>query len=298
MAHADADMALDFYADWMATLRGALQNLAYSPPTDDQDAQIAYFNVFKRLVPVRRRAVHEAPSLVCPAEVQVGYDAVKRKVMAGEDLRPHLSRKLADRDFNDLLLNDWGIHHLHLGTVVEADGFARRTGPVLFARFLVDDAYFIGIPTHGPKASPWSDLKVLERFSETWPDQMSRYELRGIAPTRDGANPTSGELARLRAAGVQALITIGGKVYGPMGGGLSTAKVSVDVVRMMDRCVGIVREFERNVADAKEEIFSKAIERGIDLIRPVRLRMIVRQDGSAFATTHDWRFGFPLGQIT
>jgi hypothetical protein len=196
MAHTDADIALDFYADWMETLRGALRNLGYSPPTDDQDAQIAYFNA------------------------------------------------------------------------------------------------------HGPKASPWSDVQVLERFAETWPDQMSRYELRGIAPGRSGSNPTSAELGRLRSAGVQALITIGGKVYGPMGGGLSTAKVSMDVVSMMDRCVRIVLAFEQHVAEAKKEIFEKAIEHGIDLVRPVRFRMVARADGSALATTEDWRFGFPLGQIT
>src|ERR1700733_1559942 len=100
MAYADADLELDFSSDWTATLRGALAALHYQPPTDDQDVHIAYFNVLKRLVPVRPRTVHVAPALVCPPEVQLGYDAVRRKVVAGEDLRPHLSRGLAKRDFN------------------------------------------------------------------------------------------------------------------------------------------------------------------------------------------------------
>jgi hypothetical protein len=256
MAHRDADIELDFEADWTATLRGALKALGYEPPVEDQAAHIAYFNVRKRLVPVRQRKVHEAPSLTCPPEVQAGYEEVRRKVEAGEDLRPHLSRGLVKRDFNDLLLNDWGIHHLHLGTVLEGDGFVKRTGPVLFARFLADDAYFIAVPKHGPgKSDAWSDVQVMECFAAAWPEQMSRYELRGVAPSRSGGNPTSKEIARLRAAGVNTLITVGGTVLGPMGGGISTAKVSTEVVMVMDRCVKVVRALEANVVASKEEIF-------------------------------------------
>ena len=294
MAHADADLELDFYADWMATIRGALQALSYQPPADDQDATIAYFNVLKRLVPARPRRVAVAPSLLCPPEVRAGYDEVTRKVIAGESLRPHLSRRLADRDFSDLLLNDWGIHHLHLGTVVQADGFVTRTGPVLFARFLADDAYFIAVPKHGA----WSEVQILELFAASWPDQMARYELRGVAPSRDGKNPTSQEIHRARSGGVQVLITIAGKVYFPMGGGINTAAGSMEVVHIMDQSVMRVRAFEENVVRAKDEIFAKAAEHGVLFDRPMKLKMVVRQDGSARAITADRRFGFPLGAIT
>ena len=35
----------------------------------------------------------------------------------------------------DLLLNNWGVHHLHISSIVEPDGFVKRDGPLLFVSF-------------------------------------------------------------------------------------------------------------------------------------------------------------------
>jgi hypothetical protein len=44
------------------------------------------------------------------------------------------------------MLNDWGIHHLHLGTKISKNtGFVERTGPLLFVKFEKNVAYFIGV---------------------------------------------------------------------------------------------------------------------------------------------------------
>ena len=83
-----------------------------------------------------------------------------------------------------------------------------------------------------------------------------------------------------------------------MGGGINTAKGSVEVVMMVDHVVKATRAFEEKVVGAKAEIFAKAAEHGVTLDRPAKLRMVVRQDGAAMAMTLDGRFGFPLGNLT
>ena len=56
------------------------------------------------------------------------------KIRKGEDLT-HLSKRITDLDYNDALLNDCGIHHLHLGIDVDDSGFDTRIGPLLFVHF-------------------------------------------------------------------------------------------------------------------------------------------------------------------
>lgn len=53
---------------------------------------------------------------MCPSELQFGLDLVMTNIEQGVDLGPYLSKKIADLDYDDDLLNDWGVHHLHLGT--------------------------------------------------------------------------------------------------------------------------------------------------------------------------------------
>ncbi len=48
------------------------------------------------------------------------FELVKKKLANGEDVRPHLSNRYTDPNYSDSLLNDWKIHHQHLGTTMEA----------------------------------------------------------------------------------------------------------------------------------------------------------------------------------
>jgi len=188
MAYRDMDIEVDFGRDRVATLRSALTTLGYKPPADDDCVQRAYVNALKRRVPAWPRAVRVATTLVCPPAHRAGLAEITRKVEAGESIEPHLSRLLVKRDYNDGMLNDWGFHHLHLGSTQDADGFVTRTGPVLFVRFLEHEALFVGVYEH--RENPWWDPRVLEAFWANWPEQMARYELRGIAPSRFGCKST------------------------------------------------------------------------------------------------------------
>jgi hypothetical protein len=138
-----------------------------------------------RLIPARPRTVHISSELAASPEMaqhKTELDAIVAKMEAGALLRPHLSKRvrfahdpaakpgdpLQRRKDRDLLIADWGIHHLHLSSEEEANGsgFVKRDGPLLFAIFRPDDAYLIGIFCHGD----WALKQVLEIVVRNWPD--------------------------------------------------------------------------------------------------------------------------------
>jgi hypothetical protein len=51
-----------------------------------------------------------------PARLAAGEQAFLTAVVAGDNLRPYQNTRLAKADFDDGLLNDFGIQHFHLGT--------------------------------------------------------------------------------------------------------------------------------------------------------------------------------------
>jgi hypothetical protein len=113
----------------------------------------------------------------------------------------------------DLMLNDWGVHHLHISTQIEPNGFVKRDGPLLFAVFKPQVAYLIDIMKHGD----WTRDRVLEVLATEWPDEGVIYEVKGIL---DGPKSYSNEeRAKLRAAGLSApFVKINGRFFAPAGG--------------------------------------------------------------------------------
>jgi hypothetical protein len=79
-----------------------------------------------------------------------------------------------------------------------------------------------------------------------WP-QLLR-PLLGLKGTQDGKNPTAEELQEARRNGVQPLLTLSdGLVYGPRGGGLTTARgSSAHAVSEADHVLGRAGHIEDN----------------------------------------------------
>ena len=93
----------------------------------------------------------------------------------------HLERYLFDEQlrspsFNDALLNDWGIHHVHLGTTIDSDGFVTRTEPVLFARFDSANAYLIDVLPHGS----WSLQRLVKDLYDNWSASIKHFRINGV----------------------------------------------------------------------------------------------------------------------
>ncbi len=145
-----------------------------------------YFNWHARFIPARPRTVHKAAALSAnPLASDPAYkpalDQIISSVEVGGDLTRYLSRgikhiyQMPGQRYLDLLLNDWGIHHLHLSTTVEPDGFVRRTKPLLVAVFR-QDAYLIDILPHGA----WTKESMIRTIVQEWPDAGLVTRLQGV----------------------------------------------------------------------------------------------------------------------
>jgi hypothetical protein len=155
-----------------------------------------------RLISQVPRRCHLSSELLADrraARQKADLDALVSKIEAGTDLGPHLSDRvwaghdaeapaLAAREDRDLLLADWGVHHLHL-TPGNGDD-------LVFAVFRPEDAYLIGLYRH----RDWARRSILEKLIRNWPDAGLVIRLNGvIGLTNDW---TDRERKQLREAGI------------------------------------------------------------------------------------------------
>ncbi len=215
-----------------------------------------WFNWQERLIPAKPRRVHVSIELEGSPEASthsVALGAIGSEISTGEDLSPRLSSSVATaytptnargdlktrRDL-DLLIADWGIHHLHLSP--QRDG--KRSGDLLFAVFRPDDAYLLQILPHGN----WAELSLLETIVRNWPDgALIHGALRGGLSLTQAYAPD--ERLRLRQGGVSVAVQVDGRVYIPRG--LSMAGTAVDVTRRADMiCNELNRQRKLLAADA------------------------------------------------
>lgn len=164
---------LDFLKDWAELMRRRLLASRYEVPETETPDQVCikYFNVLRRCISVKPRMVHVSREFRCPSVHQHGIDSIRAKVSSGQNLNPHLSRNLLDLDYNDLLLNDWRIHHFHLSTILDPSGFVTRTDPLLFAMVTDTDFYMIDVMHH----DDWANERLIEIVHNNWPDVIRRY---------------------------------------------------------------------------------------------------------------------------
>ncbi len=174
---------------------------------------IGFFDSLRRRPSIRPRSLWIADYFRCPPEHEEGWKVLRSKVLDGKDLRPHLSKRHAQLNTLDGLLNEWGVHHLHLGTAISsgASTHVERSGPVLFARITEEYFFAINIYAHGD----WENSSVLESLHRNWPDAIKQYRLRGI----QGEPLTEVQRRNLRRKNVQAATTTSdGTVYLAIGG--------------------------------------------------------------------------------
>jgi hypothetical protein len=250
----EAEVIMDLQTDFAVACAAELQAAGYSPPTGPAAEIIrAYANVRHRRVPQRPRKVHKAAYSV-PTHLGAGEQAFLAKVEAGDDLRPFQSTRLEKADFNDGMLNDFGIQHFHLGTGPRPTkpGFMGRTEPVLFALVRDDDFYSLGCYAHGA----WSQTILLDLIHATWPNVIGSYspnKASRMPVLGQSHNYTDAEVEKLRKVGVNTLTQRpDGTIHVSPGGGVTTSgksgKVAREVVTIKGLCNRVERELRQMIA--------------------------------------------------
>jgi hypothetical protein len=190
---------------------------------------VVYFNWFERLVPARPRRVHLSPELTEADHLRGprggGIRSALNEIERGDNLLPRLSkdvrhgyvgrpqqRKIRGRRDLDLLLNDWGVHHLHLGRAAPKGQFGERTADLLFVSFTDTDAYVIDVMPH----QAWGRRHVLGVLARNWPDHGVIHPVRGTIGLSQHFSEAQG--LRLRHAAVNQFVELPEGVFLPRGG--------------------------------------------------------------------------------
>jgi hypothetical protein len=256
---------VDFLADVVGGMTSQLAAWGHSvPPGADQQTVASLFaNLQRRRIEPRPRAVHVARDLVCSESFRGGFELVTRKLRRGDDVTAHLSRTVHDSaEFNDMVLNDWGFHHLHLGTSYKSDGLIERTGALLFVHVQRDAVYCVAIGDH----DDWAAKRLNDAVFNSWPELYAgrTFSLSsGHGSTREWSED---EHQKLRKAGVLVVVRLpDGRLALPLGGGYATSQRSIDVTRRVGRVFEETAELERRFATMAPTIAERLAAAGLDV---------------------------------
>lgn len=236
----------NFESDWNKIIRDELDKHFSSSeiPTNDRDAEILYFNFLHRSIQIKPRNIVGETDVNVPSHLKDGFDLLLEKVKNGENLNFHLSRGRKKLDYNDGLLNDWGVFHFHLGTTLENDSYINRTGELLFALVDTNNFYCINMYDH----SSWTNLEVVKEIHRKFPHTISMNILKGVVGLSHV--PTNEDIKNLRRAGCNTMLQMDdGTIYASLGGGYMTDGTSTNVIIFSDHWKRHVRNLEKKLPD-------------------------------------------------
>lgn len=236
-------LRLSFAADLRAELQKVLaaEGMPVPASTTTIETCIAYFKVMRHRIEPAPRAVVWSAQLKArklPSHVKQGVNAIIAESRQGRDMTPRLTKLRNNLEHNDGLLNDWGLHHMHLGTMgAEPDGSAGRTGELLFVFPTPSTLYLVDVRDH--KGFSCHDL--VEIVHKNWPFLLERYRVR--AQLYLGPPPTDAERALARRSGLTMFTTMSdGTTYRPPGGGTATDGTSIAATDQAARLMHQVRD--------------------------------------------------------
>ncbi|MBK6606007.1 MAG: hypothetical protein IPH52_03740 [Leptospiraceae bacterium] len=280
---------INFIKDIAISFRGELERYGYKNIPDDNDGIVnAYFKVLHRIISFAPRSIEKSDAFLCPPELIHGLEILEYKITKGENINSYQSKKLMDTQENDPLLNDWGIHHLHLGVENKANGFIERSGSLLYAFFTEDTAYFINVLGHGE----WTNKSLLEILDRNWSELTVPWEMNII----NIEEFDSESMGKMRKVGGTFFTKINGKVFAPPGGGYTTARTSMIAGIDSDHFLMRLEDYEKGIKDNLGEL-EKIIKRNLNAkINKLDLKPEIK-NGILFAKDKNYNLSFELGAI-
>ena len=202
----------------------------------------SYLEMLKRIVVPNPRCVHFSEEIhvtlgdlsqkadmeqqEVAADAWIAVFLIRYLLVKGENVKVFLSKRIriaTGEKSRDRLLWDFGMHHFHLRTKLEASGFIKRSDYLLFAIINKEHAYFVDVRPHQEKFL-WVRQDLLKIVHSNWPELIESNILRGVK----GTVLTDEELAGLREKGIKKPINrvinhapeLGGNAIAPLGGGM------------------------------------------------------------------------------
>jgi hypothetical protein len=261
-------ITLDFKDDWKAFLEKEMIALGFKYECLEclEENTIRYLNARRRIVSNKPRAIHESKELCIPPEHSERYCDLKHLISEGGDIRPYLSRNVKDANDNDLILNEWGVHHLHF--------LSSGTKDVLFVMFTDTEAFIIQTLPHGPGHSDvWVNTSLIEILHKNWPEIIAGHKLIGIS----GEDLTAAQRKNIRKGHGNVAISVSdGTCYSCIGGGIVSSGTCLFDVINCDKLIATLTEWEELVR-ANESSFRAALK--ISENDPLSIKLMIEDQG-------------------
>jgi hypothetical protein len=249
--------SLNLLEDLNNILQLEFKKLGYpSPKKDTHDLLTGFFNLNDKTISIKRRRVHISKELR-DKEIQKPYNGylkqIRNKFKNGKDVNPHLSKFSVKPYKKDLLLYDWGIHHLHINNEMDNKGFVERSDFILFFILNREDVYFIDVTKHKLEdRTEFSQQHLLGIVKRNWPHLLVPFKMKGITGLSPKFDDQSHSL--LRSSGVATFVEVDGEVFGLMGGGISSAKTNMTHTTKADEIFRSLRKLEDNLKKRQKSL--------------------------------------------
>ena len=281
---------IDFLSDLKEEAIDILQQhgVRYHINDSTHEILIRLFSFQARYISQRKRTVMLSNELnqkilTLPPKVNCAIHKMIGWAEQGVDINSFQSSSLhwsgGNRDYQNSL---FGTVHLHLSAdeadtlpVVKKNGFSKRSGQVLIARFQEDYAYFIDVMDHPGREDPaWTSKTILQIMKDNWPKLVEPFVLRNAALcTESGMKVEIGneELFQLTSNGVNALMTVDdGVVFAPNGGVVLNG-TNMLAVNKADKCcneaLSVQKLYEKNKKMLRRQARKMLIEERIPVPR-------------------------------
>lgn len=234
-------LTIDLVADLIVLVRQKLADEGWTgiELIPDDNVLRTYFDALRRRLPIQRRRVWLSDTFSCPKGLEQAFRALTAKIEAGEDLNSHLSHRHRSIHNLDGMLNDWDVHHLHLGNIPSQKhiGYIERTAEIVYARVAEKDLYVIGIAGHKDFANP----DIFDTLHRNWPFLLEHLKLRGVAAEQ--ISPTQRHQIR-RVNGNLLTQSTDGETYFSLSGGICPDGRSFAATKLADRFISALNSVQ------------------------------------------------------
>jgi hypothetical protein len=241
-------MKIDFLNDVKNIIINNLEFMGCSLPKNQEFEHLilCYKNIENKHIVPRKRIVSFSKEISCNQHLKQFTNLIN-KIENGDEVNCFLSKKMRHSEYQDKLLNDWGIHHLHYKT--------ERSDQLLFVMFNENHTYFIDIMPHEnykkqPNKVTWANSKLIQIIHSNWPNLLSRHKINGV----DECNLTNQQRKSLRDFNSNAPITMSdGTTYCVIGGGLTSTGHCIRHIRDVDSQRQYIEYIQENFKKVYQE---------------------------------------------
>jgi hypothetical protein len=243
----------NLHDQWVESIRSAFRTNGVDPSAfDDRECSLRWISWQRRFVEIGKRQIHQARNFSCPPSMQPGLMQLDAAVRNGDPLWQWQSKLIDRQNYEDGMLNDFGILHFHLGENFDPDGYIERTGELLFAVVAKDHFYELGVFDH----TSWHELDLLEIIETNWPSLLTPFTIPVLSVS--STPKTKEDVRLLRKANINSSFTLqSGRIILPPGGGQASDGTSAEAVMNAMRWSKRFRQFEKTI---REEIKKRVAE--------------------------------------